>query len=110
MQEILLVTRISADQRIAEAVQNQPHRGQRKHGHRQVHRVLVVDVDEQLNGLHQNGEAECGQKDADNEHGQDVDARPAECVAQRSLAIVGGRRIVDLDEFVVVEGFADGEL
>lgn len=59
-----------------------------------MHLVLVADVDERLDGLHQQGEARRGQEDADDEHDQDVDAGPAEGVLQPLLGLLGGVFVV----------------
>lgn len=49
-----------------------------------MHRILMADVDECLHRLDHQRKTKCAQKNASNQHGENFNAHPTECVAQRT--------------------------
>lgn len=74
------MVRVATDEQVAEPIQYDSHGAECQHRKRVVHRVLVVDVRQGLQGFHHGREAERRQEDAHHQHRQDVDSGPAECV------------------------------
>lgn len=52
-----------------------------------MHGVLMVNVNQGLESLHVDGEAEGGEENAANQHGDNVNPSPAECVPQPLLPL-----------------------
>lgn len=82
------MVRVASDQQIAEPIQYDAHGTEYEHWNGKVHRVLVVDVRESLQGFHHGREAERGQEDAHHQHREDIDSGPSERVFQTVFALL----------------------
>lgn len=80
-QAAALVKRVSANDDVAQEIQHDTQYAQYQDIDGEVHGVArMVQVNECLKGLNENGEAPRGEQETHDKHRQDIDACPAECV------------------------------
>ena len=85
MQKTSLMHGITSNQKIGQSIENYTRNTQNHYGYGQMHGILMINVNQSLDGLHQQGEGQRGQYNADNQLGQDINTGPAEGISKLGL-------------------------
>lgn len=86
VQKAALMQAVATYEQICHSIQDETHTAEHHHWYGQMHRILVIDVDQRLQCLHNERKGQRGQDDEHNQHGEYINACPAEGVPQLHLS------------------------